>query len=174
MNKFKNDNMPAINFISTGTTNTSSTKHRCIMISEELNKSGYETEVLLTGKPLLNFPNLFNMVINWKKAIKNKPDVLIIHRTSNLLDYTMVKQLKKQVKIIYDIDDAIFLTRFPGILSYSHVNRIIADADCIFAGSHYLFDYASKINNNTLLLPTAVDTELFKPMEKKEMKKSWL
>lgn len=159
--------MAPINFISTGTMDTSSIKHRCIMISDELRKRGYETEVFVSGLFLLNSPNLINSVMNWENINRNKPEVLIVHRTSNLIDYLMVKKLKKRTKVIYDIDDAIFHTRFPGILSFSHINPIIKEADYIFAGSHYLFDYASKINSNVSLVPTAVDTELFSPINTK-------
>ncbi|MEN6294149.1 MAG: glycosyltransferase family 4 protein [Methanobacterium sp.] len=159
--------MVFINFIATGNTNISSTKHRCIMISDELRKRGYKTEVFVSGNSFLNFPNLVNIVKDWKEINKNKPDVIVIHRTSNLIDYLMVRKLKMHAKIIYDFDDAIFHTRFPGILSYTHLNNIIVEADCIFAGSHYLYDYSSKINNNTFLMPTAVDTDLFSPIGKK-------
>lgn len=159
------NNMVSIKFIATGNIDTSSTKHRCIMISDELKKRGYETEVFVSGVTFLNSPNLVNIIKEWKKISKNKPDVIVIHRTSNLIDYLMLKKLKKYVKIIYDFDDAIFHTRFPGILNYSHLNKIILEADCIFAGNHYLYDYSSKINNNTFLMPTTVDTDLFSPIE---------
>jgi glycosyltransferase involved in cell wall biosynthesis len=39
--------------------------------------------------------------------------------------------------------------------------------DAVTAGSHYLSEYACRLNSKTYLLPTSVDTELFHPKNKR-------
>ena len=161
--------MSSFNFVALEPLNTSSLNHRCVMVSNELEKKGYESKVFNSGS-IMKIPNLINSIKNWKKISEDLPQIIIIHRTSNVIDYRIIKKLKGNVKIIYDFDDAIFHTRFPGIIFFSHIKRVIAEVDTVFSGSHYLFDYASKLNNNTVIVPTAVDTELFNPVTKKRDK----
>lgn len=140
---------------------TSSTLHRCFMLSEQINKLGHISKVF-TGNLILNkIPNLFRHYMNWKKINNDRPDVLILHRTSNIVDYHMVKNQIKNYKIVFDFDDAIFHTRFPGILNYNYLPKILNLCDAVNAGSHYLENYAKNFNPNIFLIPTSVDIELF-------------
>lgn len=95
------------------------------------------------------------------------PDFLVLHRNSNLFDLAMIKKVKKShhgTKIIFDYDDALFHVRLPGrIVSYSHLNQILSISDGVTAGSHYLKEFALKLNKNVTLMPTPVDMKLFDP-----------
>ncbi|MBF4475247.1 glycosyltransferase family 4 protein [Methanobacterium formicicum] len=156
--------MKTVFFISDGTELTASVSHRCSMISNNLKKLGHKSEVYTSGTifRVQNFVNHFNI---YKKIIKEKPDIVVLHKTSNIIDYYMIKKLKKlSIKVIYDFDDALFHIRLPGrLIAYSHLNQIIKLSDAVTAGSHYLVDYARKFNEKVFLLPTPVDNELFKP-----------
>ena len=63
-------------------------------------------------------------------------------------------------KIIYDIDDAIFLY---GPHNESKTRRLVEAAKVIFAGNEYLADWCRAYSVNVHLLPTAVDTSRFSP-----------
>jgi glycosyltransferase involved in cell wall biosynthesis len=160
--------MDSVIFISEGTELNASVSHRCVMISDRLQNYNYSSTVLTSGT-VVRLPNIFNQIKNYKKALKEKPDIVVIHRTSNLVDYHMIKKLKKQkIRIIYDYDDALFHIRLPGrFIAYSHINKIITLSDAVTAGNHYLVDYAKKFNENVFLLPTPVDNELFRPYFRK-------
>ena len=62
--------------------------------------------------------------------------------------------------IIYDLDDAVYLE---SPLSRMQVNYCAKKADLIFAGNEFLAEYLFKFNNNVHIIPTSVDTEIFKP-----------
>lgn len=154
--------MSYIAFISECEENNSSTKHRCSMISAELRKRGHESVVFCRSFLKYGIPNLALQKEQWKAAIRLKPDVIILHRSCNAIDSYMINRIGRDCKIVYDFDDALFEIRTPGkYISYSHIEGIIRNSDIVFAGSHYLLDYAKRHNENTLLIPTPVDTDLF-------------
>ena len=65
--------------------------------------------------------------------------------------------------IVFDVDDAIFTKRV-GIVKnplYACFDRIARISDYVFAGSHYILEYAKLLNKHTFLVPTAVNTEIF-------------
>lgn len=135
------------------------------MISKELEIRGYSTKILTNNYIFKNgIPNILRQLSNWNQTLKSHPDVIVLHRSSNLIDYFMIKVAKKNSMIIFDYDDALFHVRFPGrIISYSHLNKILTISDSINVGSHYLEEYSSRFNKNVCLIPTPVDTEMFHP-----------
>lgn len=154
--------MSHIAFISEGDENNSSTKHRCSMISDELKKNGYKSEVFCRSSLKYGLPNLTGQREQWEAALRSKPDMIVLHRSCNVIDSYMINRIGKDCKIIYDFDDALFEIRSPGrYISYSHIEGIIKKSDIVFAGSHYLSDFAKRYNENTLLIPTPVDIDLF-------------
>jgi glycosyltransferase involved in cell wall biosynthesis len=66
-------------------------------------------------------------------------------------------------KIIYDIDDAIFLfytqasSRFTRALLGRKIPRVIGLSDAVLAGNAYLRDYADRYSDRALLFPTVID-----------------
>jgi len=150
-----------ITFISEGNEFNSSTVHRCLMISKEIKKKGYQSNVLYGSSIFDKIPNLIYNWENWKLINKEKPQVIILHRSSNLIDYHMVKKTTSNSKVIYDLDDALFHTRFPGKINYYYMNKIMRLSNAVGVGSHYLKNYSKKFNKNIFLIPTPVDTNIF-------------
>jgi len=91
-------------------------------------------------------------------------DVLFIQRTSNICIYLICLYARRMgTTIVFDVDDAIFTKRV-GIVKnplYACFDRIARMSDYVFAGSHCILEYAKLLNNNALLVPTAVNTEIF-------------
>src|SRR5665647_773329 len=105
----------SITFLATA--DSTSVVHRCFMISRELESRGYNSNCLLSGTYLGRAPNLVNHIKKWKLILNLQPDILVLHRSSNVVDHEMIKRMKKLgsgTRIIFDYDDAIFHTRLPG------------------------------------------------------------
>ena len=70
---------------------------------------------------------------------------------------------------IYDFDDAFYLKYRSGRLSFASsvtgtkFDKLIAGAVAVTAGNRVLSNYASLYNNNTVYLPTVVDTDRYLP-----------
>jgi len=61
--------------------------------------------------------------------------------------------------LIYDIDDAIFLSK----VSQTGVKMLIKKSAAVIAGNSYLAAYAKQYSDNVFVVPTAVDTNKFRP-----------
>jgi glycosyltransferase involved in cell wall biosynthesis len=95
-------------------------------------------------------------------------DFVFIHRECSPIgfpfyEWILAKVLKK--KIIYDFDDAIWLTdrtnesRIERSIRWrSKVKLLCKWSYKVSAGNKYLADYARKFNNNVLINPTTIDT----------------
>jgi len=93
----------------------------------------------------------------------NKHDLIWLSRQLVINLPYLESFLKKP--IIYDLDDAVYLE---SPLSRIQVNYCAKKADLIFAGNEFLAEYLYKFNNNVHIIPTSVDTDIFKPKKKKE------
>lgn len=114
-----------------------------------LAKAGYSRLSLLLGRQdfdaFLIYCELFPLMPNWlERFLLRKP-------------------------YIYDFDDAFYLKYrrgkpgfFQAVLG-SKIDKLISGAAAITAGNETLSAYAQKINGNTHLLPTVVDTERYLP-----------
>ena len=118
---------------------------------------------------LLTFPpeKLINLLLN------DDFDVLIVNRISTHLISLVLKRLKRKTKIVFDLNDALFLkmSKFLGINmrpgSFA-LERIIIDSDFVTVNGHFLLGYVSIFNNNADIIHDPIDTELFSPAHKKK------
>jgi glycosyltransferase involved in cell wall biosynthesis len=95
-------------------------------------------------------------------------DVVFIHREAApigppVFEWIIAKALKK--KIIYDFDDAIWLSNtsdnnsiVAGLKWHSKVRYIIKWSYKVSCGNAYLADYARQYNKNVVVNPTTIDT----------------
>jgi glycosyltransferase involved in cell wall biosynthesis len=60
--------------------------------------------------------------------------------------------------LVLDVDDAIWLKR-------PFVAKIAKSATAVFAGNQFLADWFSQHNENVFIVPTAIDTDRFKPRD---------
>jgi glycosyltransferase involved in cell wall biosynthesis len=99
----------------------------------------------------------------------SKYGMVFIHREimpggPPILEWFIAKVFKK--KIIYDFDDAIWLTdkRSEGFLEKtlrwrSKVSLICHWSHKVSCGNHYLANYARRYSDNVVLIPTTIDTD---------------
>ena len=104
-----------------------------------------------------------------KKDLRHskKYDIVFIQREAFMTGSAFFeKSLKrKNVKIVYDFDDAIWLPnisennkKFEWLKNPSKTSELINLADLVIAGSNFLAEYAFRFNKNVEVIPTTIDT----------------
>ena len=94
----------------------------------------------------------------------NKYDVVWLSRQL-IIGYPSFESFIRK-PLVYDIDDAIFLTSKLANLQF----KISAQRACaVVAGNDFLAEAASKYCKNIFIIPTAVDTKRWKPSEQKKI-----
>lgn len=108
-----------------------------------------------------------------KKNVRNanQYDAIFIQREAFMTGSSYFeKQLKKKhVPIIFDFDDAIWKmdvsagnSMFKWMKNPAKTEKLISLANVIIAGNAYLASYAGKFNPRVEIIPTTVDTDVFK------------
>ena len=99
----------------------------------------------------------------------SKYEIIFIHREATpigppVFEWIIAKLLKK--KIIYDFDDAIWLTNtsesnwfISKIKNHSKVASICKWSSIVLCGNKYLMSYAKQYNTNVVYIPTTIDTQ---------------
>ena len=102
-------------------------------------------------------------------------DAIYIFREAALLGPAFFERMikRKGVPIVFDFDDAIFVSyRSPsnGYLSYlkfaAKTKTICRLASHVMVGNSYLAEYARQFNSNVTIVPTTIDTEKYSVRQK--------
>lgn len=124
------------------------------------------------GKAFILLKSIFKRVKDVFRA--NQYDLIFIQREAFMLGTSFFERRlsKSKAKLIFDFDDAIWINQqtdasanknFLWLKRPSKTSEIIEVADLVFAGNRYLMDYALRFNPNTVIIPTTLDTEKYKP-----------
>ena len=101
-------------------------------------------------------------------------DIVFIYREALMTRHTMFERLFRQAgpRIIFDFDDAIWLPAVSPenqalrwLKDPGKTRRLLSWSDMVFAGNRYLADYASRFCDTVRIVPTTVDTAVFRPRE---------
>jgi glycosyltransferase involved in cell wall biosynthesis len=99
-------------------------------------------------------------------------DLIFIFREAFFLGNSYFeKQFAKKSKVIFDYDDAIWITSeisknnklFHFLKNPNKTAKIIKTSKLIFAGNDYLANYAKQFNQNVRIVPTTIDTDKYLP-----------
>ncbi len=157
--------MKKILFVCENDARNQSTKHRVLDVIAHLGIAGCR---LRCGRPVRIGRSRVMMISAGDYAGIARDlrgaDLLFIQRASCAGMYLVCLAARRLgVEIVFDVDDAIFTKRVFGLKNplYSHFDSIARMADGVFAGSRYIEEYARRLNANTLLVPTAVNMEIF-------------
>jgi len=125
------------------------------------------------GKSLIKIfillKHFFIRLLNVLKA--NSYDIIFIHRESFFVGPAIFEALlgRSKAKLIFDFDDSIWQKniseankKYGFLKNYNKTAKIISLADMVFAGNQHLADYAKNYNSNVLIVPTTIDTEIYK------------
>ncbi len=145
--------MLKILFFPFGNVNTPSTRIRCYAFAGELKKLGSKTKIL-GSETLSRIPN---NLLKLSQAIFFIPfySILYFNKSAHWTTYLLLKYAKFiGKKIVIDVDDSEFLGK-----NGKWFETFFKECDCIIAGSHFVYDYAKKFNNNVQIIPTCVAHE---------------
>jgi glycosyltransferase involved in cell wall biosynthesis len=93
-------------------------------------------------------------------------DVAVIHR--EILPYGwnhLCRLLRRRVPFVFDFDDAVFLAESSRLRPSRYAStRLLVDAsELVFAGNEFLASYARRTQPRVSVLPTVVDTDVYRP-----------
>lgn len=106
-----------------------------------------------------------------------KFDIIFIQRESLMIGLTFFeKRIKRKgLKLVFDFDDSIWLLdtsegnkKFEWLKNPDKTKISITLANKVFAGNSYLKQYADSFNSEVMVIPTTIDTDFHKPLEKKK------
>ena len=105
---------------------------------------------------------------------KRDYDLIILHCELLPMIPAFIEKMLIRTKYIYDFDDAFFLRYKQGNLKMfnfllgNKFDSIMSSASAINAGNSYLAEYSKKLNPNTKLFPTVIDTDRYYVNKNKE------
>lgn len=121
--------------------------------------------------PEMKLYGILAEVIDYPKTLSGKSILLkrlkesdIVYLQKKLLSYYEVLLFRNNSsKLVFDFDDAIYNRddthkSFFSLSRYIKFKRIVTKADMVIAGNALLAAYASGLNHNTFILPSAVET----------------
>jgi len=126
-------------------------------------KLGHILSVVITHNPK-----------RYVQTVIDPPDAVIIGKISSPQIYVFQKVLKKRgVKIIFDLNDAIFLPtgNLFGIKVRSGsfcLEDILVESDYVTTNGHYLLNYVRGFNRNVCIIHDPIDVDLFHPKNKRK------
>ncbi len=95
-------------------------------------------------------------------------DIIFVQRECYMLGTAFFEKKfgRSRAKMIFDFDDSIWMQnvseankKFAVLKDAGKTSKIISCSDLIFAGNHYLSDYAKKFNPHVVIIPTTIDTD---------------
>ena len=89
----------------------------------------------------------------------NKSDIVWLERC--LIEGKITHELKIKKPMVLDLDDAIWLGEAKGF-----ADVLVRQAQVVVAGNTYVADWCRQYNNCVNIIPTAVNTSVFKPISK--------
>ncbi len=98
-------------------------------------------------------------------------DIVFLQREAFMAGPPVFERLlaKSRAKLVFDFDDSIWMLdtsnankKWEWLKSTTKTKETIANADLIFAGNQYLAAYAKKANENVIVVPTTIDTNIHK------------
>jgi glycosyltransferase involved in cell wall biosynthesis len=111
--------------------------------------------------------------IRFKDVLRYKHfDIIFIQREAHFLGTSFFekKAFRSGTKVIFDFDDSIWLAdtspgnqKWEWIKSPKKFYANVKNADAVFAGNTYLLEQAMRINKNSILVPTTINTDLHIP-----------
>ncbi len=178
--------MPRILFIAAHRPNRSpSQRYRFEQYFSFLRENGFECDLsfilnerdekLFYGPG--NIPEKFFITLKSAKIrlkdvrLANSYDIVFVQREAFMTGSSFFEKRfsKSKAKLVFDFDDSIWLLDtsaankiWQWMKSAKKTGKIISLSHLVLAGNQYLADYARQFNNNVKVIPTTIDTAIFK------------
>lgn len=97
-------------------------------------------------------------------------DCVIVYREAHFWGCAVIERMlsKSRASVIFDFDDAIWMNdvsdsnkNLSWLKSSVKTSKIAGMADVVTVGNSFLADYARQWNNNVVIVPTTIDTDLY-------------
>jgi glycosyltransferase involved in cell wall biosynthesis len=100
-------------------------------------------------------------------------DLVFVQREAYMLGTAFFERyMGSKLPMIFDYDDSIWIPQVSDgnkklafLKDASKTSRIIEKASLVFAGNQHLANYAKQYNRNVVIIPTTIDTEIYKRQE---------
>ena len=122
------------------------------------------------GKALLFLNGVRRRTADWCR--RDRYDIVFVYREALMTGHTLFERLfrRTDARMIFDFDDAIWLPTVSSgnrtlawLKNPAKTDELLHMADMIFAGNRYLAEYASQFSDCVRIVPTTVDTDVFRP-----------
>lgn len=167
-------------FLATNGEIEASTRYRVMQFFPALRAAGHEPElssVFPTPAPPSRAGKVERIVRGYgtrltRLVTSERFDVVVVHR--ELLPFAwneLASWLGRKVPLVYDLDDAVWLASQHGWRSVvsrpASTRAVVRAAQVVFAGNDYIAEYARQYNRAVEVIPTVVDTDVYRPREAK-------
>lgn len=168
------------------------TRYRLYQFIEPLAKKGIELDVLPfldseTFKRIYKSGSLSTKVQGLISAVSKrffqvfeskKYDIVLVQREAMIFGPAIFEFLFRKIgksPLVLDLDDATYIRyisptfgRFGSLLKFQgKTDNLIKSAETVICGNRFIADYVAEKGTKTVVVPTIVDTEKFRPVEKK-------
>jgi len=143
--------------------------HHVFLLSEKKDKIFYASGKHVK-KVLILFTSFWILI---KQSYFRKYDIVFVQREAFMLGTSYFeRRFARKSKLIYDFDDSIWIHQTGTIRSNNKffyflknpdkTQDIIKFSHIVFAGNNYLADYALQYNDNVKIIPTTIDTDIYR------------
>ncbi len=124
------------------------------------------------GKAKIAVKSILQRLKDLRKA--SKYDIVFVYREAIFFGTPFFeRRFARKARMILAFDDSIWVPNvsaankiFSLLKNPAKTSSIIKVSDLVFAGNKYLANYASQFNKNVVIVPTTIDTDEYKSVEK--------
>jgi len=157
-------------FLPVGGYDTPSSRYRCYYFAEELKKHDFDVTIIPSVFPMhpikskrrslsLQIKNFLTKLNILRKA---KDEIIYVQKDVFRRGMIHLYFLFKRGKLVFDFDDAIYLDNL------YVVNKMLKISKLIVTGNEHLKNYAMQFNKKVYVIPTSLNTDVWKPLSKKK------
>lgn len=120
---------------------------------------------------VITLPKSFNSRRKLFGSLKKYDCVVVQRKLFNLLNFEPLRRAAR--KLIYDLDDALFVKDSKAEKSFSLTRRLrfartAKRSDAVICGNEWIREHTSRYNPNCCVIPTAIDTEIYDSVKNHE------
>jgi glycosyltransferase involved in cell wall biosynthesis len=147
--------------------NAPSSKFRIVQYERLLRQAGIDP----LFRPSNEWPGRIGQAIRRGLVLRSvdAKTTIFLQKPNYLLYPTPAPQVLDKLtnEVILDLDDAVFVDPATGKpqphTTLTALKYLVARSQVVTVGNAYLADFAAKYNSNVRIIPTAIDTEFYKP-----------
>lgn len=157
-------------FLPVGGYDTPSSRYRCYYFAEELKKHDFDVTIIPSVFPMHSIKSkrkslsvqIKNFLTKFNILRKAKNEIIYIQKDVFRRGMIQLYSLFRHRRLVFDFDDAIYLH------NSQKVNKMIKISKLTITGNDHLKNYAMQFNKKVYVIPTSINTDVWKPSAKKK------